>query len=96
MAGHYNAQWMIPLKILKVVVEKLRNKNFVHGDLRPQNILLLTDGSIRVVDFDWSGLSEQVKYPLDINESCDWHPHVKAGGVIMHHHDTYQIQKLTT
>ena len=34
-------------KSLKVVEEKLRNKNFVHGDLRPQNILLLTDGSIR-------------------------------------------------
>ena len=80
---------------LNLVVEKLSNKNFVHGDLRPQNILLLPDKSIRVVDFDSSGLAGQVKYPLDINESCDWHPHVKAGEVIIHCHDTYQIEKLT-
>ena len=48
---------------LNLVVEKLSNKNFVRGDLRPQNILLLPDKSIRVVDFDWSGLAG---HPVDL------------------------------
>ena len=34
----------------------LRNKQFVHGDLRPQNIIRCQD-KFMVVDFDWTGLS---------------------------------------
>ena len=42
---------------LQNVLEELKSNDFVHGDLRPQNILPLADNSIRVVDFDWAGKS---------------------------------------
>ena len=58
---------------IQAVVENLRLKDFVHGDLRCQNILLLADKSIRVMDFDWAGNSGQVKYPHNLNMDNIWH-----------------------
>ena len=46
---------------LQTVLEELKSNRFVHGDLHPQNILPMVDTSIRVVDFDWAGISGVVK-----------------------------------
>ena len=79
---------------MKEVVETLKNNRYVHGDLRPQNLLQLQDRSVRVVDFDWAGDEGEVHYPLDLNQHCNWHPHVAAGAVIEHSHDSFQLNYL--
>lgn len=79
---------------LKEVMKNLQTEGYVHGDLRPPNVLLLDDGSIRVVDFDWAGKSGQVNYPLDINQKFDWHEDVGPGKPIVHDHDIYQVEML--
>ena len=76
---------------LQTVLEELKSNNFVHGDLRKQNILLLADNTIKVVDFDWAGESGAVKYPTNLNIECPWHPDVTPGGPILHEHDEYQL-----
>ena len=72
-------------------MEELKSNDFVHGDLRPQNILPLADNSIRVVDFDWAGTSGVVKYPEDMNRECSWHSDVIPGVPLLHEHDNYQL-----
>ena len=75
---------------VEAVLDNLSSQGFVHGDLCPQNILRLADGSIRVVDFDWAGLAGVVKYPEDLNVDCNWHPEVEAGAPITEIHDYFQ------
>ena len=78
------------------LMEKLQAKDFVHGDLRRQNILLSDTNKFAVVDFDWAGKHGDVKYPLSINlnSTCGWSPDVDAGVLIDRSHDRYQLDKL--
>ena len=76
------------------LAKTLREKKFVHGDLRPQNIIHCGSGTFKVVDFDWAGAEQQSKYPLDINMRGGWAEGVEPGGIILHEHDLFQL-KLT-
>ena len=51
---------------LKTAVEVMHAKNFVHGDLRPQNILVV-DNKVRLLDFDWAGNEGTARYPKSQN-----------------------------
>lgn len=51
---------------LKMAVEVMHAKNFVHGDLRPQNILVV-DNKVRLLDFDWAGNEGTARYPKSQN-----------------------------
>ena len=81
---------------LKEVLQVLRNANFVHGNLRPQNILVTGDQHVCVIDFDWAGLAGEAHYPSDINldPTCGWHQDVAPFGLIDVEHDTFQIEKM--
>ena len=81
---------------LKEVLQVLSSANFVHGDLRPQNILVTGDQHVCVIDFDWAGLAGEAHYPSDINldPSCGWHQDVAPCGLINVEHDTFQIEKM--
>ena len=79
---------------LKSTVNKMHDKGYVHGDLRPQNILVLTDNTICILDFDWAGKEGEVRYPQELNTSCNWHHGVKCGGLISKEHDLYLIDAL--
>ena len=81
---------------LKEVLQVLSSANFVHGDLRPQNILVTGDQHVCVIDFDWAGLAGEAHYPSDINldPSCGWHQDVAPRGLINVEHDTFQIEKM--
>jgi len=56
------------------IIEKLQLKNYVHGDLRSNNIMIRTDVieksvDLRVIDFDWAGEAGQVCYPAERKRS---------------------------
>ena len=82
-------------KSLLDAVDYLHLGGYVHGDLRPQNIMVLPDDTVRIVDFDWAGRAGHAKYPLDINISAshNWHSGVAYGGYIQKEHDKYQIAR---
>ena len=77
-------------KVLQNIVDRLKDKKYVHGDLRTNNIMIRKDSprecpDLRVVDFDWAGERNQVRYPADRNTNIKWPG--KAGGLIEDGHD---------
>ncbi|KAF8322897.1 uncharacterized protein EI90DRAFT_3077263 [Cantharellus anzutake] len=50
-------------------VQALRQQAFVHGDIRTTNVMVRKDGKpgILLVDFDWAGKIEEVRYPMNVN-----------------------------
>ena len=81
---------------LKNAVELLHNAGYVHGDLRPQNILQMDDSTGPILDFDWAGEVGSAKYPCGINmsSSCGWHGDVAPGERIEKSHDLFQLQRM--
>lgn len=96
--GSYLDNMTEPLrKTLNKAVDLMHAENYVHGDLRLQNILVVKN-SVCIVDFDWAGECGTARYPLELYKGEDdrWHPDVKCGGIIEKEHDTYQIGKIMT
>lgn len=73
------------LAALRRVLELLQDKNFVHGDLRPNNIMikiclrpkpmLFGDQDslmLRVIDYDWAGELGKAAYPTIRNSKINW------------------------
>lgn len=48
---------------LKKALTVLHSNEYAHGDLRPQNILVVGD----TVDFDWAGVQETARYSKELN-----------------------------
>ncbi|KAJ7201044.1 hypothetical protein GGX14DRAFT_342376, partial [Mycena pura] len=77
------------------LLRHFRTSGIVHGDLRPQNIIFLEDGNIKVVDWDWAGFEDKKPcYPWTINPENQWAHGVAAGALMKHEHDRYQIELL--
>ena len=80
-------------KALEGIVDALRSKNYVHGDLRPNNIMIRKNLSkqpldLMVIDYDWAGKASEVYYPAERNpeiKGIKWPG--KAGGKIENGHD---------
>lgn len=50
------ARWTaVPPAALREAVAALHTKNYVHGDLRRPNIILVNDANLILIDFDWGG-----------------------------------------
>jgi serine/threonine protein kinase len=77
-------------------VHWLHDNGFVFGDLRAQNIMINSEGKVKLIDFDWAGKAGEARYPLLINrdERLEWHEGVKPGGVIELQHDLHMLTKL--
>ncbi|TFK32543.1 hypothetical protein BDQ12DRAFT_716350 [Crucibulum laeve] len=71
-------------QIIKVL-NKLHNRGYVFGDLRPPNVLFDQSNEVKFIDFDWSGLykpspldktlqadSDYTYYPLNLSKSIIW------------------------
>ena len=107
-------EWVWGLKIFdkaeqRMVRDKVREhvlalhqQDFVHGDIRPQNVLVkrLDTGhghtlSVRLIDFDWAGEVGKAKYPFLVNPDLGFgfeRPSgVKGGGVITRAHDLAMV-----
>jgi len=77
-------------KALRNIVDRFKDEKYVHGDLHTNNIMIQKDSphkspDLRLVDFDWAGEKNQVRYPADRNKNIKWPG--KAGGLIENGHD---------
>ena len=77
---------------LNSAVQEMHKNGMVHGDLRPQNILIRDKAPPVILAFDWAGLEGTATYPAELNQTIDWHKDVKAGSKIEKKHDQYQIK----
>jgi serine/threonine protein kinase len=74
----------------------LHDAKFVHGDMRPPNILLGPDDDVKFIDFDWAGNVNETRYPASMNPNIGWHPDVGLGKPIETKHDTYLVDEIFT
>ncbi|KAF9062937.1 hypothetical protein BDP27DRAFT_1335927 [Rhodocollybia butyracea] len=83
---------------IRVAVTTLHENGLVLGDLRWPNVLLLPEGGVNLVDFDWCGEEGTVVYPADIyldDELGDRHEETQRHGCITKEHDAYMFRYLT-
>jgi len=80
---------------VKEAVTLLHSKNLVFGDLRLPNILL-KDGKVTIIDFDWCGKAGDARYPAELNldRELGWPPGVQPGLIMQKEHDLFMLGKL--
>ena len=86
-------------KELRTQLGKFHEQGFVHGDLRNCNVMLDYEGKAKVIDFDWAGKEEDVRYPKNINmdlvtDDKELHGDVRPYGIIKKEHDEFALSVL--
>ena len=85
---------------IRKFLEELHQAGFVHGDIRNTNIMVKKsglDGSFYLVDFDWSGRIDEVRYPIGINVTSVNRPDGVVGGeLITAQHDIDSLEYIQT
>jgi serine/threonine protein kinase len=91
----------IPVELKITAVQSVKNalnvlkyKNMVHGDLRMNNILLVNNGTVKIIDFEFSGCTAgptPARYPPFLNKSgeIEWAPGVRCDGPLAVEHDLF-------
>ncbi|KAG1810445.1 uncharacterized protein HD556DRAFT_54243 [Suillus plorans] len=72
---------------LEDAIEYCHGKGFVFGDLRKPNIMITKDGKVQLIDFDWAGRKDEVKYPVSISSAIRWPKGAQGLGPILEEHD---------
>ncbi|KAG9312767.1 hypothetical protein JVU11DRAFT_7204 [Chiua virens] len=72
----------------------LHDSGYVCGDLRSPNIMITTEGKLRLIDFDWAGKTGEVRYPAAVSRSVDWPAGVQGGAFIRQEHDRAMLDNL--
>ena len=78
-------------------VKSLHAAGFVHGDIRSTNMIVKKNGrgELLLIDFDWAGESNKVKYPMNINRNGILQLEgARDGALITPEHDMYMVDKL--
>eukprot|EP00878_Enallax_costatus_P019237 GHUV01020291.1.p2 GENE.GHUV01020291.1~~GHUV01020291.1.p2 ORF type:complete len:172 (+),score=42.04 GHUV01020291.1:291-806(+) len=74
----------------------LDDQRTAHGDVRLANILARQredhSWDIRFVDFGWSGIERQARYPVNINMRLSFPPDVWPRGLLKQEHDKQLLQ----
>jgi len=87
---------------VKEALALFHKEGYVHGDVRQTNIMVTRDGvdstdlgDVILIDFDWAGKENTVRYPSDITLD---HPEllrledVDCGGLICSAHDDEMLE----
>jgi len=75
----------------------LHQEGYVHGDLRDTNIMVKANGDqgFKLVDFDWSGIVDEVRYPMNVNRESLWRPDgADDGQLIKTEHDIAMLEDM--
>ena len=80
---------------VKTAVMLLHSMNLVFGDLRLPNILL-KDGKVMIIDFDWCGKAGDARYPAELNldRELGWPPGVQPGSIMQKELDLFMLENL--
>jgi serine/threonine protein kinase len=78
---------------LRRALRLLHDNGLVFGDLRPPNVMI-TKKTVKLIDFDWAGVAEQVRYPHLLSPAVAWPKDVKALDPIKMNHDLEMLDKL--
>ena len=73
---------------MKRALTALHSQGLVHGDFRPPNIFVSTDGNVKIIDFEWSGKEKVKRYP-NVNVELNWPEGVKRGAYLLKSHDLH-------
>jgi hypothetical protein len=75
---------------------ELHQAHLVHGDVRNVNIMVRKDGNpgFMLVDFDWSGIIGEVRYPINVNKKIGRPVDVSDGVLIKPEHDMAMLENI--
>jgi serine/threonine protein kinase len=79
---------------IRHALDILHDQGYVFGDLRPQNIMITTNGQVELIDFDWAGIHKESRYPLLISPSLKWPDGVEALSIMETQHDDVMFTRL--
>ncbi|KAI9434127.1 hypothetical protein F5148DRAFT_1154835 [Russula earlei] len=89
----------LTIEILRTAMEgaldKLHQAGFAHGDVRDVNTMVNNNNpsEFMLVDFDWAGKIEEVRYPPNVNRDDIWRPDgVIDGEMVLPQHDMKMLQ----
>jgi hypothetical protein len=83
------------IKNIEQAIKILHGADYIHGDLRPNNIFVNPDTlKIKIVDWDWSGKINETHYPHSINPDILWPEGVSPGSLLRPSHDIDWIKAL--
>ncbi|ETW76280.1 hypothetical protein HETIRDRAFT_389252 [Heterobasidion irregulare TC 32-1] len=73
-------------------IETLAKAGFVHGDLRRPNVMIDSEGKVKIIDFDWAGREMEVQYPLRISSFLfPENQGIEGRGEIRNAHDKFML-----
>ena len=98
----WGKQPSVDVSVLRRGLEKLldviRDSPFVHGDLRPVNIIVDSHGNLSVVDFDWARKEGEGFYSPRVNAEAKWFVnagrHVQKNALIKKEHDIAMLKAI--
>ncbi|CEG45927.1 Protein kinase-like domain [Plasmopara halstedii] len=80
---------------LKLLLDELRENNFVHGDLRPPNVFLHgSQEKVVLIDFDWAGVAGVDIYPYGMNLEINWPKGAHGGAKLDLVHDLEWLYRM--
>jgi hypothetical protein len=56
--------------------------------------MITKNREVKLIDFDWAGKEQQVRYPLFLSEEIKWADGVTPGGIIEKKHDIVMLRRL--
>ena len=72
---------------LETIIKLLDADDFVFGDLRGPNVMILRGEKVKLIDFDWAGKVGDVKYPNFLSSNIKWPPGAEGGKLIDPQHN---------
>ncbi|KAF7310361.1 hypothetical protein HMN09_00577900 [Mycena chlorophos] len=85
------------IEALRGVPKIFEERGIIHGDLRLPNIVFTLDGAVKIIDWNWAGLTSsryRPRYPHSLNLGARWARGVVPGVEIEAVHDSRQINDL--